>query len=328
MGAGRPLSPKQLVRSALGEFDYRVGSARLSVAGDPRGLLSVLFHAVTEEDDGAAIDRVVDPTQTVSTGELDSFVQYFRKAGYTFVTPEDVLQGLPASGRFILITFDDGYWNNLRALPVLEAHGVPALFFISTHYIESGNSYWWDVIHRERRNRSIPQSQIWREQGELKKETHNRIDEYLVREFGAASLRPVGDDDRPMTPEELTDFARHPLVHIGNHTHNHGILTNYEVGGILEQLELAQERLETWTGIRPRTVSYPNGNYSSEVIEASRTAGFELGLTLRPERNSPALREPLALARYCLTRAEMEERTYTGVRSGISLRRAVGRLMG
>lgn len=328
MGTGSVLSPKRLVRAALSEFDFLVGRARLSLAGDRPGLLSVLFHALSEEGSDAAIDRVVDPTQTVSLRALDEFIRYFLEAGYSFVSPEEVLDGLPATGRHILITFDDGYWNNLRALPVLEAHGVPALFFISTHYLESGQSYWWDVIHRERRKRGVTQEEIWREQGALKREVHDRIDEYLVREFGEAALRPDGDNDRPMTPGELTAFACHPLVHIGNHTHNHGILTNYSFDGILKQLDLAQDRLERWTGSRPRTISYPNGNYSPEVVRAARSAGFELGLTLRPERNGRTIEDPLTLARFCLTRAEMEERTYVGVRSGISLRRMVGRLVG
>jgi peptidoglycan/xylan/chitin deacetylase (PgdA/CDA1 family) len=229
--------------------------------------------------------------------------------------------------RHILMTFDDGYWNNLKALPILELHKVPGVFFISTNYVKSGRAFWWDVIHRERLLQGVAQQNIWNEQNGLKRFTHDQIEGYLRQEFGEAALHPVSQDDRPMTPDELRDFSRHPLVHIGNHTHDHGILTNYAFEAVLEQITFAQDALHAWTGRRPRFISYPNGNFSHDVLRATAQAGLELGWTFKPVRNSNELREPLQIGRFFITRNRSEERAYTEFRVGFSLRRILARLV-
>ena len=40
---------------------------------------------------------------------------YFVAHGYTFVAPADVLRGLDPAGKYALLTFDDGYYNNRLA---------------------------------------------------------------------------------------------------------------------------------------------------------------------------------------------------------------------
>ena len=41
-----------------------------------------------------------------------------------------------------MLTFDDGYYNNHLALPVLEEFDVPALFFISTNHVKQQKCFW------------------------------------------------------------------------------------------------------------------------------------------------------------------------------------------
>ena len=51
------------------------------------------------------------------------------------------------SRRFVMITFDDGYRDNFElAFPVLESHGVPGVFFITSGFLDSGRLAWWDEI--------------------------------------------------------------------------------------------------------------------------------------------------------------------------------------
>jgi peptidoglycan/xylan/chitin deacetylase (PgdA/CDA1 family) len=54
---------------------------------------------------------------------------------------------IPRKG--VVVTFDDGYADNLLAArPLLEAHDVPATFFITTGSIGSDCEYWWDQLER------------------------------------------------------------------------------------------------------------------------------------------------------------------------------------
>jgi len=51
--------------------------------------------------------------------------------------------------RSIVITFDDGYFDNFsEAMPILEAMNVFATFFISTNNINSTCEFWWDSLEK------------------------------------------------------------------------------------------------------------------------------------------------------------------------------------
>ena len=61
---------------------------------------------------------------------------------------EGLLDGnLP--NRSVVITFDDGYADNLyNAKPLLERYDVPATVFLTTGYIGHEREFWWDELER------------------------------------------------------------------------------------------------------------------------------------------------------------------------------------
>lgn len=51
------------------------------------------------------------------------------------------------AGRYIAITFDDGYADNLHiATPILERHNIPATIFIAAGAIGRTHAFWWDEL--------------------------------------------------------------------------------------------------------------------------------------------------------------------------------------
>lgn len=94
----------------------------------------------------------VDPERsdrlTVMVSQLAEQLDYLSSAGYHFVPLEAVLAYFNGSGtalpeRPVLITFDDGYRNNLiYALPVLQRQHIPAVVFVPTAFIGEKNN--WD----------------------------------------------------------------------------------------------------------------------------------------------------------------------------------------
>jgi peptidoglycan/xylan/chitin deacetylase (PgdA/CDA1 family) len=51
--------------------------------------------------------------------------------------------------RSIVVTFDDGYADNLHAArPLLERYQIPATAFLVTGSLESGDPFWWDVLEQ------------------------------------------------------------------------------------------------------------------------------------------------------------------------------------
>ena len=50
-------------------------------------------------------------------------------------------------GRYVMVTFDDGYRDNYSlAYPILKRHGVSATFFLTTGFIDTPQVPWWDEI--------------------------------------------------------------------------------------------------------------------------------------------------------------------------------------
>ena len=269
-----------LVRST----DALVARLYLSLVKERPALSCFLFHSLFRDESEMA-RNAVDPLDRTTVAHLRELVQYYIAQGYRFVSPAEILAGLPAGEKVALITFDDGYYNNTLSLPVLHEFNAPALFFISTNHVREQKCFWWDVLYRELVAQGASAEQVQSEALALKYLRTEEIESRLLARFGPDALRPRCDVDRPFTSAELRDFAANPLVHLGNHTANHAILTNYTTDEMRRQIGRCQEDLAEMTGLRADSIAYPNGAYSDAVLTACADEGIRLGFTVRPQKN-------------------------------------------
>jgi peptidoglycan/xylan/chitin deacetylase (PgdA/CDA1 family) len=99
-----------------------------------------LFHRI----DSRWADRPI----TLTEAEFDAYCRFFRR--YFRVLPlSELLDRLEFGNDLsscLAITFDDGYRDNLeRAVPILERHGLPATFFLTTGFIGTDRIPPWDA---------------------------------------------------------------------------------------------------------------------------------------------------------------------------------------
>ena len=251
---------------------------------DRSALSTFLFHSVFR-DEGEIDEHVIAPPQEITVERFRRFVTHYVGAGYRFVSPDDVRRGLELGGRYVMATFDDGYFNNRLVLPVLREFDVPAVFFVVTGNVFDNTCFWWDVFYREHHRRGTPIAERRAHSTRLKRMAPTAIDEELRRDFGADVFRPRGDIDRPFTPDELADFGLDDHVHIGNHTADHGITTNFTEDENFDRILRGQDELESMCGIRPNVIAYPNGNWNDGAVRAARRAGLDLGITVEKRKN-------------------------------------------
>jgi peptidoglycan/xylan/chitin deacetylase (PgdA/CDA1 family) len=61
----------------------------------------------------------------------------------------DALRRRDCSRRSLVVTFDDGYVDNLwNAAPLIERYETPATVFVASSYIVSRREFWWDELER------------------------------------------------------------------------------------------------------------------------------------------------------------------------------------
>jgi len=274
--------------------DQLLSSIQLRLGERKGSLLAVFFHGIFSDQDECELDLCY-PQQRTTVDHLDRTVQYFKETCHQFVTPRDIIEGLDPDGRHVLLTFDDGYYNNIKALPILEKHNVPALFFVVAGLVETGRPFWWDVLYRVWRAQQMPMERACSEIGNKIAQRSEVLEKCAMEVANVSELRPVGDVDRVFTPAELRSFAAHPLVHIGNHSWMHEYLPLYSAAEISQNIEHTQQQLESMTGKKSLAIAYPYGAINPEVLRAAASAGIELGFTTQARKSyHPATRDPLA----------------------------------
>ena len=127
---------QRLVRAV----DCLIARSYLSLVHEGTGLLVFLFHSLFRDEPEIALNRV-DPLQRTTVGQFRRFVEYYLDHDYRFIGPDDLLNGLEPGGKYALISFDDGYYNNVLARPILEEYRAPALFFISTDHVGKNKGF-------------------------------------------------------------------------------------------------------------------------------------------------------------------------------------------
>jgi len=253
-------------------------NARLQLKMRPRDedVLVLYFHSVGLNR--KSLLKVTAPGISIELQVLAEIIDCFYELGYRTVMPNELND--PCIPKKFLITFDDGYANNQQALPILSSYNACMVCFVSGRNVEFEEAFWWDVLWRERSRRHQSIDKYTVEKDMLKTLTSKQIRDYLLQNFGLEALKPLGEDDSPMTVKELQEFSRNKAIQIGNHTYDHEILVNLDSENELTtEITKNEQFLDRCQIVHVPAISYPNGNCSASVVAAARAAGMSWGFT-------------------------------------------------
>lgn len=264
--------------------DAGIGTVRRAFLGEKPGLVSVLFHNIFH-DKSAVLSGLAYPQERVIQAQFRCFLDCWRQAGYRFVSSRNIIEGLDAAGKYVLLTFDDGYCSILDVLPIIEEYQIPAILFVTSSNIETGHAYWPDVVYREEFAKGASVTEISTLIESFKKKHNSDIQQLLLERYGTTRLFQVDDIARPLTEQELVRLAIHPLIEIGNHTANHIDLTVCSVDEIRKEISGCQKSIARITGKNPVAISYPFGRYNDKIIDSAKSEGLMLGFTCDEGKN-------------------------------------------
>jgi peptidoglycan/xylan/chitin deacetylase (PgdA/CDA1 family) len=195
--------------------------------------------------------------------QIGPFVPYSRVVS-------DLRHGRPLTPGFVL-TFDDGYKENMALLDVLDRHQCKAMFFLNTSVIDRKSALWF----------MNPDSDFL-----AKKEN--------LRSLDYASFLAAADHEGLTGPSPLrgrfglrSEDVRALLARgheIGVHTHNHPFLTRLTDQEIRTEVSECRERLRSISGDRtlPFHFAYPDGDHDERVVAVLEGMGARSAVTTRP----------------------------------------------
>lgn len=293
----------------------RTLTALASPAGTRSKLSAFYFHRTLERPD------------ELLPGEPDArmFDSILRWIGTQFrvLDPLEACERLYAGtlpARAAIISFDDGYRDNFTvALPLLQRHAMPAVFFVATGFLGGGAMFNDRVIEAVRRSEAS-EIRVPREDGSGEDDVHPLASAADRRAAIQAILRaikhlhPVRRQERVLQVEQAAGVvARTDLMmeasqvaalqrsgmRVGGHTRSHPILLALPDAEAEGEIRGGADDLEAILGARPALFAYPNGRHGKDFDERHvamvQRSGFAFAFTTEPGaagRDSPQFELP------------------------------------
>ena len=214
---------------------------------------------------------------------LESVFEQVQKAGYDFVSMDDVPKRLKsgAKGRpFAAFTLDDGYRDNRDySYPLFKRYGIPFTTYVPSDFPDGRGDLWWLTLEEAlRRLDELSISFAGKPRlfklSSAHEKTHafhtiywwlRGLPEAQARAAVASLANQAGFDSLDlcreiiMTWDELREMAQDPLVTIGAHTNAHFALAKLSAEDSEREITTSIARIEREFGRPCRHFSYPYG---------------------------------------------------------------------
>ena len=271
------------------------------------GMGSILmFHRVCPKD--AKIRIQGNSGLEVTPEYLEKLIQYLINEDYEFVsldTVYDRLQEKYDGRKFLALTFDDGYSDNLtHAYPILKKYNIPFTIYIATNYPDGQLTPWWypleelilknDYLEYQEggenykfRCASLPEKEIafqniraflmFGPQADLLLRVQNFFSFYNVDLLKATK-------GFMLNWKKIEELSKTDIANIGAHTLNHLALNRLSEEDVKKEVLESKLRIESKLQKKVDHFSYPFGS-SEEVSKREfalvRECGFKTSTTTR-----------------------------------------------
>jgi peptidoglycan/xylan/chitin deacetylase (PgdA/CDA1 family) len=278
------------------------------------GAILTLHHVRPPRDEAFQPNSILE----ISPQFLDRLIVHLRKNKVDLVSMDEVRRRLVErdfSRRFVALTFDDGYRDNLEyALPVLQRHGAPFALYIATSFPDRLGEIWWIALERvvaktdrlvvemdgksrffecaePAKKRKAFHEVYWWLRSIPQEETLRRVVRDICVRYGVDLKAPTGQFC--MDWAEIAYVANDPLCTIGAHTISHCFLTKVTEKIARSEMQRSAEVIEASLGNRPKHFAYPYGDGGRREFAIAADLGFKTAVTSKPAVLRPKNRDHL-----------------------------------
>jgi peptidoglycan/xylan/chitin deacetylase (PgdA/CDA1 family) len=180
---------------------------------------------------------------------FDEQLTYLEQHGYTVIDMSEAVAGLhggPLPPKPVVITFDDGFADQMNAFEILRRHNMKATFYI----INGGEASRWCIG--------------------------------AGRRYGDPLQPPGGCGDAYLSWDQVRELDRSGLITIGGHTLDHENLAGLSEDEQRQEIFDSKAGIEQQLGHPIHDFAYPYGAYDYTSVELVREAGYDTAVSTLP----------------------------------------------
>jgi peptidoglycan/xylan/chitin deacetylase (PgdA/CDA1 family) len=241
---------------------------------------------------------------------------------------DSLIENRPLPKNAVVITFDDGWRDNfLYAYPVLKKYEIPAVVFITTDFIETGEIFWFlkaAVLHQFGGLTFAQFSDIFGDYAHKPNMTpsetppdylafvHNDLEEFMeylkqfkddqILKFLEEMTEASGSDIKELLSRRLMlswaeiNEMRDP-VEAGSHGCSHRIMTALPPEVVKKELAESKKIIEEKTGRMTTLFAYPNGDCNEDIKRMVKEAGYRAAVVTTGAGDTADEPDPYAIKR-------------------------------
>ena len=294
-----------MIKALINKFIVYSGLLRLWIYKNRNAVNILMLHGVMDK----SVDDSWEPFWSrISPDFLDRQLKSLSRY-YQFITLDeaiDILSGhKPAIPNAIVLTFDDGYRNNLQyAMPILRKYNAPATIYLATEYVSMQTPFQIDrldyalqtvelkdrafrindyLIEYDNTSRtSLAESyekhrMAIQSVSENEQDYQNNMDAAaleLETESGNSIYKNFQQNDwvNVLTWDEIREYKFND-VQFECHTRHHYKLALLEPDQIREELSTSKSEIEEKLERECKHFCYPVGSYNQTVVDEVRRIG-------------------------------------------------------
>jgi peptidoglycan/xylan/chitin deacetylase (PgdA/CDA1 family) len=296
------------------------------------GMGSILmFHRVQPKDTRSRIKK--NSELEVTPEFLEQLIKYFSSAGREFISLNNVYDRLhenKSRKKFLAVTFDDGYADNLiHAFPILKKYNIPCTIYVSTNYPDRKVAPWWYALedlllkndflkfNLEKKKYKFTLRTLLEKEDAYKTIAHlltngpegdspNRINEFFSS-FDVDLQQLTGK--LLLSWEQIIKMSKDPIIDFGAHTINHFALNKLSKEEIKYEVLESKKRIESKIQRKVDHFSYPFGSchqVNDREFAIIKECGFKTATTTRRGNIFPVHKNHFE----CLPRINVNEKMY------------------
>lgn len=260
----------------------------------------IALHRVVPESERSRLspNRALE----ITPESLEEMILLLKRQGYDFVPMDAVLDRLEGKRKFVAMTLDDGYRDNVQhALPVFERHSTPFTVYATRAFSEHQDSVWWFTLEEallkcsqlglsgreplRLTSQSERESALETLGNQLRSFDRETRDCQIAAICKEAQIDPLRfTRELILSPIELKTLSQHPLATLGAHSVHHLTSRLLDESTLRSEFAGSKAWLQEVCGTEIRHLAYPFGGRSAvgaREFQIAKECGFSTAVTTR-----------------------------------------------